>query len=289
VSDVSNSGPNLDPNLVTADEGQPSEHAGHFVEIKNLRKSFHDLVVLDQLNLDIAKGEILSLIGSSGSGKSTLLRCIAQLEVPDAGVIAIDGEVQGLIEKKGKLYQAPKKVIRAQQAEVGMVFQNFNLFPHMTALENIIEAPIHVRGLSPDEAKRVAMEWLSIVGLADNKDSYPIELSGGMQQRVAIARAFAMDPKLILFDEPTSALDPELVGEVLDVIEKSTKSGVTAVIATHEIAFAHEISTHIAFLSGGAITEYGTPEQVIDNPQEERTREFLRRITARNDSASKKN
>ncbi|MDR0848469.1 MAG: amino acid ABC transporter ATP-binding protein [Propionibacteriaceae bacterium] len=252
-----------------------------FVEITNLKKSFHDLVVLDGLNLNIAKGEIVSLIGSSGSGKSTLLRCIAQLEVPEAGVIAVDNEVLGLISKNGKLYHAPKKLIRQQQTEVGMVFQNFNLFPHLTALENITEGPTQVRGLSAADAKKLALEWLDTVGLADKGDLYPTELSGGMQQRVAIARAFAMKPKLILFDEPTSALDPELVGEVLDVIEKATKSGVTSIIATHEIAFAHEISTHIAFLSDGVITEYGTPEDVIDNPKQERTCDFLRRITAR--------
>ena len=248
------------------------------IQAVDVWKSFGTLDVLKGINLEMNKGEVTCLIGPSGSGKSTFLRCVNHLEKVTAGRLYVDGELIGYREKNGALHEISEKEAALQRREVGMVFQNFNLFGHRTALENIIEAPIHVKGMNPEAAKKRAMELLEQVGLANKAEAYPVQLSGGQQQRVAIARAVAMDPKLMLFDEPTSALDPELVGEVLRVMRELAASGMTMLVVTHEMAFAHEVADNVAFMSDGQIVEYGTPEQVLDNPQHERTKEFLSSI-----------
>jgi len=252
---------------------------GPLLRVANVSKSFGANIVLDDISLSVEPGEVLSVIGPSGSGKSTLLRCVAQLESTDAGLIELDGEVLGYVLDRGRLAAAPKRVIRAQQAETGVVFQHFNLFPHRTVLENLIEAPVRVKRVGRANAIALARELLDRVGLSDKADQYPDELSGGQRQRVAIARALAMKPRLLLFDEPTSALDPELVGEVLDVIKDLAHTGTTLVVVTHEINLAREISDHVLVLDKGRIVEYGTAS-VIDHPQNSRTQEFLSRITA---------
>lgn len=248
------------------------------IQAVDVWKSFGALDVLKGVNLEVNKGEVTCLIGPSGSGKSTFLRCVNHLEKVTAGRLYVDGELIGYREKNGALHEISEKEAARQRREVGMVFQNFNLFGHRTALENVIEAPIHVKGMKPEAAKKRAMELLEQVGLANKAEAYPVQLSGGQQQRVAIARAVAMDPKLMLFDEPTSALDPELVGEVLRVMRELADSGMTMLVVTHEMAFAHEVADNVAFMSDGTIVEYGTPEQVLDNPQHERTKEFLSSI-----------
>ena len=248
------------------------------IQAVDVWKSFGALDVLKGINLEVNKGEVTCLIGPSGSGKSTFLRCVNHLEKVTAGRLYVDGELIGYREKNGALHEISEKEAARQRREVGMVFQNFNLFGHRTALENVIEAPIHVKGMTPEAAKKRAMELLEQVGLANKAEAYPVQLSGGQQQRVAIARAVAMDPKLMLFDEPTSALDPELVGEVLRVMRELADSGMTMLVVTHEMAFAHEVADNVAFMSDGTIVEYGTPEQVLDNPQHERTKEFLSSI-----------
>ena len=248
------------------------------IQAVDVWKSFGALDVLKDINLEVNKGEVTCLIGPSGSGKSTFLRCVNHLEKVTAGRLYVDGELIGYREKNGALHEISEKEAARQRREVGMVFQNFNLFGHRTALENVIEAPIHVKGMTPEAAKKRAMELLEQVGLANKAEAYPVQLSGGQQQRVAIARAVAMDPKLMLFDEPTSALDPELVGEVLRVMRELADSGMTMLVVTHEMAFAHEVADNVAFMSDGTIVEYGTPEQVLDNPQHERTKEFLSSI-----------
>lgn len=248
------------------------------IQAVDVWKSFGALDVLKDINLEVNKGEVTCLIGPSGSGKSTFLRCVNHLEKVTAGRLYVDGELIGYREKNGALHEISEKEAARQRREVGMVFQNFNLFGHRTALENVIEAPIHVKGMKPEAAKKRAMELLEQVGLANKAEAYPVQLSGGQQQRVAIARAVAMDPKLMLFDEPTSALDPELVGEVLRVMRELADSGMTMLVVTHEMAFAHEVADNVAFMSDGTIVEYGTPEQVLDNPQHERTKEFLSSI-----------
>ena len=248
------------------------------IQAVDVWKSFGTLDVIKGINLEVNKGEVTCLIGPSGSGKSTFLRCVNHLEKVTAGRLYVDGELIGYREKNGALHEISEKEAALQRREVGMVFQNFNLFGHRTALENIIEAPIHVKGMKPEAAKKRAMELLEQVGLANKAEAYPVQLSGGQQQRVAIARAVAMDPKLMLFDEPTSALDPELVGEVLRVMRELAASGMTMLVVTHEMAFAHEVADNVAFMSDGQIVEYGTPEQVLDNPQHERTKEFLSSI-----------
>ena len=248
------------------------------IQAVDVWKSFGTLDVLKGINLEVNKGEVTCLIGPSGSGKSTFLRCVNHLEKVTAGRLYVDGELIGYREKNGVLHEISEKDAARQRREVGMVFQNFNLFGHRTALENIIEAPIHVKGVKPEDAKKRAMELLEQVGLANKAEAYPVQLSGGQQQRVAITRAVAMEPKLMLFDEPTSALDPELVGEVLRVMRELAASGMTMLVVTHEMAFAHEVADNVAFMSDGQIIEYGTPEQVLDNPQHERTKEFLSSI-----------
>lgn len=241
-------------------------------------KSFGNLEVLKGINLEVAPGSVTCLIGPSGSGKSTFLRCVNHLEKVTAGRLYVDGDLIGYREKNGTLYEMSEKDAAVQRRDIGMVFQNFNLFGHRTVLDNIIEAPVHVKGESPEKAKVHALELLHMVGLESKADAYPIQLSGGQQQRVAIARSVAMDPKLMLFDEPTSALDPELVGEVLRVMKQLAQDGMTMLVVTHEMAFARGVADHVAFMADGQIVEYGTPEQVLDNPQKERTKAFLSTI-----------
>lgn len=252
------------------------------VSVTGVHKFFDDLHVLRGIDLSVAPGEVTVLMGPSGSGKSTLLRCLNQLETICAGRIHVDGQLLGYQEKQTSrgpvLYDLPDHAIAQQRSTIGMVFQRFHLFPHMTALENVMEAPIRVAHKSKKEARQQAEHLLSLVGLADRMDHYPAELSGGQQQRVAIARALAMEPELMLFDEPTSALDPELVGEVLAVMKDLAASGMTMIVVTHEVGFAREVADRVVFMDGGVIVEDGTPEQVIDNPQHPRTQEFFSKV-----------
>ena len=245
------------------------------IDAQQVCKNYGTLEVLKGIDLKVPAGTVTCLIGPSGSGKSTFLRCVNHLEKINAGRLYVDGQLIGYREKEGVLYEISEKEAAVQRSDIGMVFQNFNLFPHRTVLENVIEAPIHVKKQNPAEAKARAMELLAEVGLAHKADAYPVQLSGGQQQRVAIARAVAMEPKLMLFDEPTSALDPELVGDVLAVMKKLAQQGMTMLVVTHEIGFAREVSDQVAFMDGGVVVEIGTPEQVIGNPQEPRTQEFL--------------
>jgi polar amino acid transport system ATP-binding protein len=234
--------------------------------------------VLKSISLTVNRGEVLCLVGPSGSGKSTFLRCINHLETVDAGRLRVDGTLVGYREKGDKLLELHPKEAALQRREIGMVFQRFNLFPHMTAIENVIEAPIRVNRVPKADAIRRANELLARVGLADKGNAYPAHLSGGQQQRVAIARALAMDPKLMLFDEPTSALDPELVGEVLDVMKQLAKEGMTMIVVTHEMGFAREVADSLVFMDGGVVVEAGDPREVLSNPRHERTRAFLSKV-----------
>lgn len=245
------------------------------IQAVDVWKSFGNLDVLKGIDLEVAPGEVACLIGPSGSGKSTLLRCVNHLEKVNAGRLYVDGELIGYKERDGVLHEMSEKDAAKQRRDIGMVFQNFNLFGHRTVMDNIIEAPVHVKGEPVEQARARAMELLEMVGLGSKADAYPIQLSGGQQQRVAIARAVAMDPKLMLFDEPTSALDPELVGEVLRVMRELAEQGMTMLVVTHELAFAREVADKVAFMDGGQIIEYGTPEEVFDNPQHERTKAFV--------------
>jgi polar amino acid transport system ATP-binding protein len=248
------------------------------VEARNVHKSFGRTEVLMGIDLKVRRGEVMTLLGPSGSGKSTFLRLINHLETLTAGRLYVDGELVGYAERNGRLHELAESEIARMRAEVGMVFQRFNLFPHMTALENIIEAPIGVRRVGKREATARARELLARVGLGDRADAYPSALSGGQQQRVAIARALAMEPKLMLFDEPTSALDPELVGEVLDVMKDLASSGMTMIVVTHEIGFAREVADSVVFMDGGVVVEAGTPGQVLLDPREQRTRDFIGKV-----------
>ncbi|RNL60855.1 amino acid ABC transporter ATP-binding protein [Nocardioides marmoriginsengisoli] len=252
------------------------------VEIRELHKSYGDLHVLQGLSLDVAEGEVVCLIGASGSGKSTLLRCINRLETWDAGSIAVNGDLIGYrsSERGGVpvLKELKAREVRKQRAEIGMVFQHFNLFPHLTVMENLVEAPVNVAGVPRREAVATAEQLLAMVGLAEKAKSYPRHLSGGQQQRVAIARALAMKPRLMLFDEPTSALDPELVKEVLHAMKQLAETGMTMVVVTHEMTFAREVAGRVAFVDGGQIVEVGPPEQVLDNPTHPRAQAFLSRL-----------
>ena len=241
-------------------------------------KSFGTNQVLKSISLEVKRGEVMCLVGPSGSGKSTFLRCINHLEVVNAGRLMVDGEIIGYREANGKLYELAPKDAARQRRDIGMVFQRFNLFPHMTALENVMEAPIRVKGLPKAKVEQHARELLARVGLADREDYYPAHLSGGQQQRVAIARALAMEPKLMLFDEPTSALDPELVGEVLDVMKGLAKSGMTTIVVTHEMGFAREVADSLVFMDGGVVVESGDPDEVLSNPQHKRTQAFLSKV-----------
>jgi polar amino acid transport system ATP-binding protein len=245
---------------------------------ENVHKSFGRLEVLKGIDLEVARGEVCCLLGPSGSGKSTFLRCINHLEKINAGRLSVDGALVGYREHGGKLHELKERETARARSEIGMVFQRFNLFPHMTALGNVAEAPVQVLGESKSGAIDKARALLDRVGLADKVDTYPAQLSGGQQQRVAIARALAMEPKLMLFDEPTSALDPELVGEVLDVMRGLADDGMTMVVVTHEMGFAREVADTVVFMDGGVVVEEGDPESVIDNPQEERTKAFLGKV-----------
>ncbi|MFS8050180.1 amino acid ABC transporter ATP-binding protein [Rhizobium sp. BR 314] len=252
---------------------------------RGVEKSFGALKVLHGIDLDVMPGQAVCLIGPSGSGKTTFLRCINMLENIDRGLLAVDGEHVGYrIGKQGRLCALNETEVCRQRRNIGMVFQRFNLFQHMTALENIIEGPVGVLKESKAAARDHAMDLLKKVGLAHKANAFPAELSGGQQQRVAIARALAMRPKLILFDEPTSALDPELVGEVLDVMRKLAHSGMTMVIVTHEIAFARDIADIVVFMDGGCVVESGPPAEVLGNPRNERTRKFLQSVRGTSDA-----
>jgi len=252
------------------------------VQAQGIHKSFGRLEVLKGIDFEVHEREVACLIGPSGSGKSTLLRCINHLEKINAGRLYVDGELVGYKQRGDKLYELRDSEIAVQRKDIGMVFQRFNLFPHMTALENVMEAPVQVRGESKAAAREWARELLDRVGLADKEKSYPAQLSGGQQQRVAIARALAMRPKLMLFDEPTSALDPELVGDVLGVMRQLAKDGMTMIVVTHEMQFAREVADKVAFMDDGVVVEEGPPDQVISEPKHERTREFLARVLSPN-------
>jgi polar amino acid transport system ATP-binding protein len=248
------------------------------VKAEGVHKRFGFLEVLKGIDLEVQPGEVLVMLGPSGSGKSTFLRCVNHLEKINAGRLSVDGELVGYREANGKLHELRDREIARKRAEIGMVFQHFNLFPHMTALENVALAPIRVARISRDEARRRARELLTRVGLADKLETYPVALSGGQQQRVAIARALAMQPKLMLFDEPTSALDPELVGEVLDAIRQLARDGMTMIVVTHEMGFAREVADQAVFMDDGIVVESGAPEQVLSRPQQERTKAFLSKV-----------
>jgi polar amino acid transport system permease protein len=259
-------------------EAAPLRSRGGEVTIHGVSKSFGQLKVLDGVTLSVPAGSVTTILGQSGSGKSTLLRSINHLERVDDGFIAIDGELIGYRQDGETLYELKDKDILKRRVEVGMVFQNFNLFPHLTVLENVIEAPVTVRRIAREQAETEALDLLARVGLSDKANAYPRQLSGGQQQRVAIARALALKPKVLLFDEPTSALDPELVGEVLDVIKELARSGTTLIIVTHEIGFAREVSNLVVFMEQGRILETGTPEKVFSHPEHPRTAEFLAKV-----------
>jgi polar amino acid transport system ATP-binding protein len=248
------------------------------VKAEGVHKSFGHLEVLKGIDLEVARREVMCVIGPSGSGKSTFLRCINHLEKINAGRLWVDGHLVGYRERGGKLHELPDREVSAQRRDIGMVFQRFNLFPHMTALENVIEAPTQVKRVGKRAARARGIELLERVGLGDRAHSYPNQLSGGQQQRVAIARALAMEPKLMLFDEPTSALDPELVGEVLDVMRGLAADGMTMVVVTHEMGFAREVGDTLVFMDDGAVVEAGDPRMVLTDPQHPRTQAFLSKV-----------
>jgi polar amino acid transport system ATP-binding protein len=248
------------------------------VRAEAVHKRFGRLEVLKGIDLNVRRGEVMCMLGPSGSGKSTFLRCINHLEKINAGRLFVDGELVGYREDGNRLYELHEREVARKRAEIGMVFQHFHLFPHMTALENVTLAPIRVAKLSREEARDLARELLNRVGLGDKLDSYPVALSGGQQQRVAIARALAMQPKLMLFDEPTSALDPELVGDVLDAMRQLARDGMTMIVVTHEMGFAREVADTAVFIDGGVVVESGAPAQVLLSPREERTRAFLSKV-----------
>ncbi|MEV5199241.1 amino acid ABC transporter ATP-binding protein [Streptomyces sp. NPDC053720] len=248
------------------------------VHAEGVRKHFGKVSVLRGVDLTVERGRVCCLLGPSGSGKSTFLRCINHLEKIDGGSLSVDGAPVGYRQQGDRLYELKEREIARARRDIGMVFQRFNLFPHMTALENVMEAPVKVAGVTRAEARADALRLLDRVGLADRIERYPAQLSGGQQQRVAIARALAMKPKLMLFDEPTSALDPELVGEVLDVMRQLAAEGMTMVVVTHEIGFAREVADTAVFMDGGVVVEAGDPRQVLGDPRQERTRTFLSKV-----------
>jgi polar amino acid transport system ATP-binding protein len=252
--------------------------SGPMVKAEEVHKRFGRLEVLKGISLEVQPGEVMCLLGPSGSGKTTFIRCINHLEKINSGRLWVDGELVGYRQAGDKLYELSDAIVCRKRAEIGMVFQRFNLFGHMTALENVVEAPIRVKRIPKDRATAAARELLARVGLADKIDSYPAQLSGGQQQRVAIARALAMNPKLMLFDEPTSALDPELVGDVLDAMRALANDGMTMVVVTHEIGFAREVADSVVFMDGGVVVETGRPDEVLSNPQHDRTKQFLSKI-----------
>lgn len=250
------------------------------VKAEGVRKSFGRLEVLKGIDLEIQPGEVCCLLGPSGSGKSTFLRCINHLEKIDAGRLSVDGELIGYRRAGNKLHELRESEIARSREDIGMVFQRFNLFPHMTAVENIVEAPIKVKGVPKQDAIERAHKLLAQVGLSDKADEYPARLSGGQQQRVAISRALAMEPKLMLFDEVTSALDPELIKDVLDVMRALAKEGMTMIVVTHEMGFARDAADTVVFMDDGAVVEKGPPAELIDKPREERTKKFLGQVLA---------
>jgi len=256
--------------------------SGALVSAVKVGKRFVSMRALDEVTLDVNAGEVVCIVGPSGSGKTTFLRCINQLERIDAGALWLDGELTGYRRVGDALHALSDKEIARQRRITGMVFQRFNLFPHMTALENIVEGPTQVLRMRPAEARDGAMALLERVGLGHKAGAYPAELSGGQQQRVAIARALAMKPKLMLFDEPTSALDPELVGEVLAVMRDLAKSGMTMVVVTHELGFARDVSDRLVFMDQGRIVEMGTAAELMSAPRHQRTRDFLRTVSTEN-------
>ncbi|KAA0098773.1 amino acid ABC transporter ATP-binding protein [Mycolicibacterium sp. P1-18] len=245
-----------------------------------VRKSYGHTEVLRGVDMEVHRGQVVCLLGPSGAGKSTFLRCLNHLETVDEGEVWVDGEPIGFQLRNGKLYELRERDVAKQRRDIGMVFQRFNLFGHRTALENVTEGPIRVLGTAPDVARKEGLELLDRVGLGERGDAYPAQLSGGQQQRVAIARSLAMKPKLMLFDEPTSALDPELVGEVLAVMNGLAADGMTMVVVTHEIAFAAEAADEVVFMADGAVVETGPPERILKSPEHERTRQFLARVLA---------
>jgi polar amino acid transport system ATP-binding protein len=248
------------------------------IDVKGVHKSFGDLEVLKGIDLDVPAGAVTVILGPSGSGKSTLLRSINHLEKVDRGLVRIDGELIGYKRRGDKLHELREREILRQRSQVGFVFQTFNLFGHLTVLQNVVEAPVSAQRRKRSEVEPYARELLERVGVGDKADVYPRQLSGGQQQRVAIARALALKPKVLLFDEPTSALDPELVGEVLDVIKELARDGATMVVVTHEIGFAREIADTVIFMDDGRIVESGAPREVLDNPVHERTRAFMSKV-----------
>ncbi|MFG2880123.1 amino acid ABC transporter ATP-binding protein [Streptomyces sp. NPDC048337] len=248
------------------------------VKAEGVHKSYGAAHILRGIDLEVAPREVFCLVGPSGSGKSTFLRCINHLERINAGRLSVDGQLVGYRQKGDKLYELKDSEVAAQRRDIGMVFQRFNLFPHMTAVENVMEAPVMVKGESKAVARERAVRLLDRVGLGDKGGNYPTQLSGGQQQRVAIARALAMEPKLMLFDEPTSALDPELVGDVLDVMRDLAESGMTMIVVTHEMGFAREVGDNLVFMDGGVVVESGHPREVLGNPQHDRTKAFLSKV-----------
>ncbi|HIY64971.1 MAG TPA: amino acid ABC transporter ATP-binding protein [Candidatus Agrococcus pullicola] len=248
------------------------------VQVRGLTKRFGELEVLRSMDFEVNAKEVVCVLGPSGSGKSTLLRCINHLEKPDGGIVVVDGEVIGFRRAGNALQAISKSRLARQRSQLGMVFQRFNLFPHMTILQNVTEGPISVLGLNANTARERARALLERVGLSEKSNSYPNQLSGGQQQRVAIARALAMQPKVMLFDEPTSALDPELVGEVLEVMKDLAEAGMTMIIVTHELSFAREAADRVVFMDNGVIVEEGPPAALLESPKNPRTREFLARV-----------
>ena len=248
------------------------------LRVEGVRKSYGHVEVLKGINMQVKPGEVACLVGPSGSGKSTFLRCINHLEKINSGRLYVHGDLVGYEEKKGRLYELSDREVCRKRAEIGMVFQSFNLFQHMSVLENIIEAPMRVLKISKEEAVNYARELLELVGLSGREESFPKQLSGGQQQRVAITRALAMRPKLMLFDEPTSALDPELVGEVLAAMQDLANSGMTMIVVTHEMGFARKVADTVAFMDAGLIVESGPPDQLLDHPQHERTKSFFSKV-----------
>jgi polar amino acid transport system ATP-binding protein len=248
------------------------------VRAESVHKRFGRHEVLKGVTLEVARGEVMCLLGPSGSGKSTFLRCINHLEKINCGRLSVDGELVGYRQVGTRLHELRESEVARKRAEIGMVFQHFNLFPHMTAIENVTCAPIRVKGVSREQARAKGVDLLDRVGLAEKLDTYPAQLSGGQQQRVAIARALAMEPKLMLFDEPTSALDPELVGEVLQAMQQLAGDGMTMIVVTHEVGFAREVADTVVFMDGGVVVESGRPADVLDAPRHERTRLFLSKV-----------
>jgi polar amino acid transport system ATP-binding protein len=256
----------------------PAVRADAMVRAEAVHKRFGRLEVLNGIDLEVRRGEVTCVLGPSGSGKSTLLRCINHLEKINSGRLSVDGELVGYREAEGKLYELRETEVTRKRAEIGMVFQHFNLFPHMTALENVTMAPIRVKGVPRSDARSRAEQLLQRVGLGDKLGTYPVALSGGQQQRVAIARALAMEPKLMLFDEPTSALDPELVGDVLDAMRQLARDGMTMIVVTHEMGFAREVADEVVFMDEGVVVEAGPPAEVLGSPRHERTKAFLSKV-----------